>query len=1145
MKKFILGIFGLLLICQALSAQQQIHYAEYFFDTDPGEGHGTSLTFTPSDSVNITTNIPVGALAPGYHNLFIRVADSLYHWSLYEGRNFYIQSAAVIPPATQISAAEYFYDTDPGQGAGTPIAVTTADSVNITTPINVSSLTAGFHTMFVRTKNTSGVWSLYEGRGFFIQSPVVIPPATQIAAAEYFFDTDPGQGAGTSMTVPTADSIAVSGPVSVSSLTSGFHNMFVRTKNTNGVWSLYEGRNFFVQPAVVIPPATQIAAAEYFLDADPGVGAGTSIAVTTADSVNMTQALALTSTTPGFHNFFLRTKNTAGLWSLYEGRNFYYQPVPAAIIPSPKIVAAEYFYDTDPGVGAGTAVTGIVKADSINISGLLPVGSLTLGAHKAFLRVKDSLNRWSLYEGRGFTVKTCSITATASGTNVSCFGGSDGTARAIPASGTLPYTYSWSTTPVQRHDTATALPAGVYTVTITDSAGCPANATVTISQPNAISPSTTVVGTTCNSANGQALVTASGGTGSYTYSWNTVPSVNTSSVSNLAAGTYTVAVTDAHHCTVQATAVIAASTTPSVAVSTTKSKCGKHTGTATATVTGGTSPYAYTWSTGGSTSTVDSLHSGVYLVTVTDANNCVGLAPVTVSDTLGPVIGINSASPALCYGTATGSINITVIGGTSPYTYSWSNGSTNPNSINFLAAGPYQIDVSDSHGCQASQTITIAQPPQEVLAITTSKASCGIADGNATVSVTGGTSPYNYSWSSGATTALAGNLAAGSYSLTVTDNNGCKDTVEVAVSNNNGPVIALGTVTDAVCSTGTGGSVNIAVTGGTTPYTYSWSNASTTQNLASVPSGTYEVTVTDAGGCKGTQTAVVDPTPPAVMPICEVTVDSATQKNMIEWNKAGTTKIASYNIYKESTSAGVYFLAGNVSNTKLSVFVDSLSNPQARSWRYKMSQVDSCGVESPVSQPHKTIHLTVNQGVGNTVNLIWDNYEGLTFGTYYVYRDTVYSSYTKVDSIPNTIFTWTDNNPPHSAHLYYRIGIKNPSPCHPSRASINYESSKSNTGNIAVSSSNGILEYAELNSLNIFPNPSTGIFNIKLDLSLRQNLQVKVYNVMGQLISAESYGSISGSVSKQLNLSSCSRGVYFVQLQSDAGMVTRRIVVEY
>ncbi|MFI5149777.1 MAG: T9SS type A sorting domain-containing protein [Bacteroidia bacterium] len=1144
MKKFILGIFGLLLICQGLHAQQRLYNAEYFFDTDPGEGHGTALTIaSPTDSVNITTSISVGALSSGFHNLFIRVSDSIGHWSLYEGRNFYVQPAVVIPPAAQISAAEYFYDTDPGQGSGTAVAFTTADSVNMPTTASVSSLTPGFHNLFLRTKNTGGVWSLYEGRGFYVQPAVVIPAAAKITAAEYFFDTDPGQGAGTAVSVTLGDSVSVTQPVAVTALSGGFHSLFVRSKNTNGAWSLYEGRSFYVQPAVVNAPAAQISAAEYFMDTDPGQGAGTSIALTTADSVNLSPVIALTTVTPGFHNFFVRTKNTLGVWSLYEGRNFFYQPAVPASAPSSKLVAAEFFFDTDPGQGHGTTLTGITKADSLNMSVLFPVGSLSLGAHNAFMRVKDSTGHWSLYEGRAFHVKNCSITATASANNTKCFGSSDGSAHAIPSGGTLPYTYSWGTTPVQTTDTATGLVAGSYTVTVTDSAGCPANAIATVGQPSAISPSTTVVGTSCNAANGQALVTASGGTGSYTYSWTTVPVQTTSSVSNLAAGTYTVYVTDANHCTKNTTAMIAASTSPSIAVSTTKSKCGKHTGTATATVTGGTSPYSYTWSNGGSTATVDSLHSGVYLVTVSDAGGCTSQAPVTVSDTLGPVIGVNSANPAQCYGTATGSISISVIGGTSPYTYTWSNGSHNAG-ISFLHAGPYQINVTDAHGCQAAQTINISQPTQETVTVTTSKASCGMSDGNANAAVTGGTTPYTYSWSSGATTALAGNLSAGTYSLVVSDNNGCRDSMQVAVSNNNGPVVTLGTVVNANCSAGTNGSVNIAVTGGTSPYSYSWSNAATTQNLSGVPSGSYHLTVTDQGGCKGTLDAVVTQTPPPAISICEVTVDSATQKNMIEWNKAGTRQIASYKIYKESTSAGVYFLAGTVANTQLSTFIDTLSDPMARSWRYEISQVDSCGAESPISSPHKTMHLTVNQGIGNTINLIWDNYEGLTFGTYYVYRDTIFSHYTKKDSIPNTIFTWTDNNPLHASHLYYRIGIKNPNPCHPSRASINYESSKSNTGNIVPTT--GIEELAfELNSLNIFPNPSAGIFNLKLDLSMRQHIQIKVFNIMGQLISAESLGTVSGPVNRQLNLSGCSRGVYFVQVQSDAGMVTRRVVVEY
>jgi hypothetical protein len=274
MKKLIVGILGFLILCQGLYAQRIVG-AEYFFDTDPGVGHGTSLAVTVGDSVSITTNISVGALTPGYHQVFLRVMDSTNVWSLYEGRNFYIQAPVTIPSAPQISSAEYFYDSDPGQGHGTPISVTVGDSVTQAAAVPVGALAPGFHQVFLRTQNTAGAWSLYEGRGVYVQAPVVIPAAAQITSSEYFFDTDPGVGHGTSIPTTLGDSVTVAQNISVAALTPGFHNIFVRTANTNNVWSLYEGRGFYIQTPAVIPAAAQISGAEYFFDTDPGVGQGT------------------------------------------------------------------------------------------------------------------------------------------------------------------------------------------------------------------------------------------------------------------------------------------------------------------------------------------------------------------------------------------------------------------------------------------------------------------------------------------------------------------------------------------------------------------------------------------------------------------------------------------------------------------------------------------------------------------------------------------------------------------------------------------------------------------------------------------------------------------------------------------------------
>jgi hypothetical protein len=1148
MKKLTIGLFGLLLICQSLTAQQ-IKRAEYFFDTDPGEGLGTAIAVGPADSVNISMPISIASLSVGYHNLFVRVMtmDTFNHWSLYEGRNFYIQAPVVTAPAAKIQAAEYFFDTDPGVGLGTAIASPTADSVNITNSISVNALTPGFHNLFVRAQNTNGSWSLYEGRNFFVQTPVPTVAASKINGAEYFFDTDPGVGMGTAVATVTADSVTLSPAIPTGSLSNGFHNLFVRVRNTNGAWSLYEGRNFFIQTPVANVPAAQIKAAEYFIDTDPGQGHATAVSFTTADSINVNQAISTVALTPGFHNLFARAQNTNGSWSLYEGRNFFLAAPVTPPKPSPKLVAAEYFFDTDPGQGHGTKITGITAADSISITTSWNASALSLGTHKVFVRAQDSLGRWSLYEGRSFLMKNCSVTATATATNATCFAGTDGTATATASSGTKPYTYSWGTVPAQLTKKAVGLSPGTYTVTVTDSSGCPASAVATVGAPAAITINTTVIGTTCNQPNGQALVSASGGTGSYTYSWGTTPVQTGASVSGLAAGTYTIGVTDANHCSQTGTATIAPSAAPSLSVSTVGSRCGVAVGSASVTVSNGTSPYSYNWSNGSTLNHADSLRSGIYIVTVTDANHCSAFTAATISDVNGPVIGVNSNTPVACYGKSTGAISIAVIGGTAPYTYSWSNGSTSQNQTG-LKAGPYQVSANDAAGCKAVQTINVTQSPLLQLSTSTTNSGCGVSTGTATAAVSGGTTPYTYSWSagSGASTATAGALPAGVYSIKVTDANGCPDSTTAAVSNVNGPVVSIGSINNANCSNGTAGTVSLVVSGGVKPYTYSWSTGATTQNVSSLAAGTYTVKVTDSVACLGTASAVVSETLPPVISICEVTVDPQTKMNQVVWNKTTAKRIKSFNIYKESTSSGVYFLAATVPYSHLSVFTDSLANPKTRSWRYKISQVDSCGGESPLSPSHKTMHLTVNQGLSNTVNLIWDNYEGLTFGTYYVYRDTVATKSTLFDSIPNNIFTYTDANPLHAPHLYYSIGISNPGGCNPTmHASINYNSSHSNTGNLAVQLTGVAALNEDLNSFAIYPNPSSGVFNLSLDLMReKQTIRMRIFNSLGQTISVEQLGLVYGSIKKQIDLSGYSRGVYFVQLVGDAGIITRRIVIQ-
>jgi hypothetical protein len=239
----------------------------------------------------------------------------------------------------------------------------------------------------------------------FVWVCMVISAHTQsITKAEYFFDTDPGLTLGTSIAVPVAgDQVDITAHIPVNGLNSGFHNLFIRTRNANGIWGLYETRSFYIKP-VVSSLSFQLKQAEYFFDTDPGFGQGTAItAFTMADQISLTRDIATSGLSSGFHNFFIRIKSDDGHWSLYEGRNFYIKPVISS--SDYQLVKGEYFFDTDPGIGKATVCNAFTSGTDISLSQNISVNSLSLGFHKLFVRIFGDNGKWSLYEARNFYIK--------------------------------------------------------------------------------------------------------------------------------------------------------------------------------------------------------------------------------------------------------------------------------------------------------------------------------------------------------------------------------------------------------------------------------------------------------------------------------------------------------------------------------------------------------------------------------------------------------------------------------------------------------------------------------------------------------------------------------------------------------------------
>lgn len=366
-------------------------------------------------------------------------------------------------------------------------------------------------------------------------------------------------------------------------------------------------------------------------------------------------------------------------------------------------------------------------------------------------------------------------------------------------------------------------------------------------------PAATVTNVTCNGGtNGAINVTVTGGTAPYTYLWN--GGATTPNRTNLAAGSYTVTVTDANGCTGTTTASVTQAPVITLSVTSTAATCAGNNGSATVTATGGTTPYTYAWSTGATTQTINNLVPGTYSVTVTSANGCTALGNTVVSGPT-PVTLTTTSTPATCSGNS-GSATVTANGGSTPFTYAWSNGGTTA-TISNLTPGTYTVTVTAANTCTATASVVVAGNIAISLSTTTTQANCVQSNGGVNLTVSGGTAPYTYAWSNGATSQNLTGIAAGSYTVIVTDGAGCTATTSATVTNIGGATVTVSNVTNVTCNGGNNGSITVSATGGNGVYTYAWSNGGGTNTQNNLTAGNYTVTVTDGNGCIATATASV------------------------------------------------------------------------------------------------------------------------------------------------------------------------------------------------------------------------------------------------------------------------------------------------
>jgi uncharacterized protein (DUF2141 family) len=488
----------------------------------------------------------------------------------------------------------------------------------------------------------------------------------------------------------------------------------------------------------------------------------------------------------------------------------------------------------------------------------------------------------------------------------------------------------------------------VVAYTIFDAEGNSANASFNVIVTNDLAVNITKTDVTCfGDETGEIEATASAGQAPYTYSWDN--GASTATISDLAAGSYVLIVTDANGCESVSTATIhqPAELEISDIVVTNPSSCGTNTGSVTLNVVGGTAAYDYEWSNNTSSQNLEDVGAGIYELLVTDANGCTVEQSWTLEDPDAPIVTLdadNSVLSLACNGDENGVIEINVVlqGGATTATYNWNNGEFTSQNIEDLSAGSYALVVQDENNCTTLFNAAVTAPDALVITdVVTTNLACNNDDsGSIEITVTGGTPSYTFDWNDGdfATQNLE-DLAAGTYELVITDENNCS--IEATYELTEPSAITISeSVTDIIA--GNDGAVDITVAGGTGAYSYEWSGPSgfesTDMNLSGLnTAGEYTVTVTDENDCE-----------------VELTVTVESFVNIAEHTNNG------FNLYP-NPSNGAFFITTPFAEGKI-VVTDALGRVIAtKSINGLETQIDLTGQGTGVYL------FEVHQGVGKTI----------------------------------------------------------------------------------------------------------------------------------------------------------------------------------
>lgn len=597
--------------------------------------------------------------------------------------------------------------------------------------------------------------------------------------------------------------------------------------------------------------------------------------------------------------------------------------------------------------GNGGTATYEYSLDGINFQGSDTFTNLGAGTYNFTIRDANGCTA----SATGQLVDPTVLSSTAAVNNqVSCAGGTDASVTVNASGGNGGYSYSLDAVNFNNTTgTFDALAAGVHTITTKDSRGCTSASMVTITEPLMLIASATVDNNvTCNSGSDGAISgSAAGGTAPYTYSIDGVSFQSTATFSGLSAGMTTFTVKDANDCMAATTVQISEPVSIDLQATVTSLSChGAGDGSVTLVATNGAGGYEYALDNGGfsSNATFTGLAAGEHTFTVKDANGCTQSITPEVGEP-DPLTLNFEAVDITCNGETDGQIAGFTQGGTSPYQYSLDGTNFQNGPFSNLAAGSYTLLVKDSQGCTADKVVMIVEP--DLLTVSTtvvSQVSCnGADDGEASITVGGGSVPYSYSLDG---TVFNNSLdltalAPASYTITVRDASGCEATSSFTITEPDPLTMSIET-SAVLCNSGSDGSISVNMAGGTAPYTYALDGGTfgSSNKFADLAAGTYSVTVKDSQGCTVTSNTTIDEPGPivisstnAVLPLCngdsnvEISVTASGGTGTLEYSLDGTNYQSSNSF--TGLTAGTYNITVRDANSCTATTGANISEPAA------------------------------------------------------------------------------------------------------------------------------------------------------------------------------------------------------------------------